>query len=212
MCHEQQVVFPWWKVICQSSNVYCSDHKHEYNELCSYSFETDTWKKYTKHFQKHNKLQPPALSNHSMFYSGNDTLLLLNGTIFGYQLTYASEKARTWRKIQYESIGDSLVSTKLNAMAMYGNDIYVFGGCEVHHDVPICQMMLYYGIQYRKEVVFAANSDIPAARERHGMVECFGKLYIFGGKNQYQLLNDLHEFDPETKKCKQIDPKGYDIM
>ncbi len=47
-----------------------------------------------------------------------------------------------------------------------------------------------------RQVEYASAS--PGPRENNGIVEHDGKLYLFGGYNGSEWLNDFHEFDLRT--------------
>jgi len=49
---------------------------------------------------------------------------------------------------------------------------------------------------------------VPTTRWGHAASSYNGKLYIVGGRNE-QDVNDLHEFDPETMKWREIDIAGH---
>mmetsp|Transcript_32074 Transcript_32074/g.108935 ORF Transcript_32074/g.108935 Transcript_32074/m.108935 type:complete len:102 (-) Transcript_32074:181-486(-) len=45
-------------------------------------------------------------------------------------------------------------------------------------------------------------------RENNGLIEFQGKLYLFGGYNGQQWLNDLFSFDLGTKEWHSVDQSG----
>mmetsp|Transcript_26361 Transcript_26361/g.85337 ORF Transcript_26361/g.85337 Transcript_26361/m.85337 type:complete len:219 (-) Transcript_26361:1222-1878(-) len=48
----------------------------------------------------------------------------------------------------------------------------------------------------------------PGMRENNGLIEFRGKLYLFGGYNGQQWLNDLFSFDLFTKEWHNVDQSG----
>jgi hypothetical protein len=59
-----------------------------------------------------------------------------------------------------------------------------------------------------KQVEFSHNSTVPAKRNSHTMVSTQRAAYIFGGANENGPLNDLYEFEFETRSFKKIGLKG----
>ena len=60
----------------------------------------------------------------------------------------------------------------------------------------------------KSRVEYNASSPSPGVRENNGVVEYKGSLYLFGGYNGSQWLNDFHEFNLMTRIWRTVEPKG----
>lgn len=88
--------------------------------------------------------------------------------------------------------------------------VFLFGGQDSEKDVVFDEMWMFKDNQVT-QVDFAHDAQIPAKRNSHSMVSNKEKAYIFGGANQDGPLNDLWEFDFESRKFKRLLTTGVSL-
>jgi N-acetylneuraminic acid mutarotase len=92
------------------------------------------------------------------------------------------------------------------ASVIVGNKLYVFGGYGGNGRLADFFEFDFETKEFQEiEVQGSAN---PGVRENNGVVLYKNRLYIFGGYNGSDWLNDFHEFDLTTKVWRKIEPEG----
>ena len=95
-----------------------------------------------------------------------------------------------------------------HATVLYQNNLYIIGGrtetrdlaLNTIHEVPLAP-------PYKPEML----CTLPAPKCDHGATMVENKIYVAGGCQQYSntATNDVIQYDPATKTCKQLKPLPY---
>lgn len=152
---------------------------------------------------------PLARYGHSFTYCGEDKFLLFGG--LGENGVYFSDTYLF--SLTFSSFQPVLTSTSPQARYYHSScfvpnekKVYIFGG--VYQGIPLNDMWCF-DLQTNNWQKISSTSTHPAARWGHKMVyvEKNNKIYIFGGQlNDITFLNDLWEFDLQTKVFTQVIP------
>ena len=113
------------------------------------------------------------------------------------QLIAFDTKNYHWSKV--DTKGDHPCSRSYHAMTGNGKMLYVFGGCGASGRMSDLYSFDTSNSTWEK----LPQSDVIEGRGGAGLAYCGGKVYVIGGFAGREM-NDVHEYDVESKKWSQV--------
>lgn len=118
----------------------------------------------------------------------------------------AKAGSHVWRQIRVK--GGTVPGPRSGAASVIvGDMMYMFGGYGGNGRLDD---FFEYSFETRQFRAVVPKGEVnPGVRENNGVVFYKGCLYIFGGYNGSQWLNDFHEFNLETESWRVVEPNGF---
>ncbi|GFE54528.1 kelch repeat domain containing protein protein, putative [Babesia ovis] len=173
-----------------------------FNDLECFDPITATWTR----LSKPNGKKPQPRNAHVMVTDGK--LLYMNGghsgrTHFDDIYTY-NIATHTWTRV--ECSGDVYPLAVRGHSACYLNhEIYVFGGYNGEHVFNTLFVFNPRTCAWRRQSMVSEGAPL-SRRQRNSMVQHNDTIYIFGGFNGREWLNDMHMMEYRSECTRSFDP------
>lgn len=141
---------------------------------------------------------------------------VINGIIYFFGGWNGAQLTRGDRYIiasnKWESVNSLPISRHGHSSAVYGNEVYLFGGLTPSGQTLVAgNEFLRYSPSNGTYTNFIKPSPIPSTRCYTPMMQSYNKFYIFGGYtdgNATDSTGDFWEYDPATQRWRQISLTG----
>ncbi|UKJ89645.1 hypothetical protein MACJ_002897 [Theileria orientalis] len=157
-----------------------------FNDLEVFDPTLGSWSRLSK---PHGK-KPPARNAHTMVTDGRNLYLLggHSGSIHFDDIHMYSINSHTWTSLNFE--GRVPPGVRGHACSFHKGEIYLFGG--YNGDVPFNTLYVFNLRSSTWSIQDVSYDEAIERRQRATMVTLSDGLYIFGGFNGSNWLNDLH--------------------
>ncbi|BAM42165.1 uncharacterized protein TOT_040000535 [Theileria orientalis strain Shintoku] len=157
-----------------------------FNDLEVFDPTLGSWSRLSK---PHGK-KPPARNAHTMVTDGRNLYLLggHSGSVHFDDIHMYSINSHTWTSLNFE--GRVPPGVRGHACSFHKGEIYLFGG--YNGDVPFNTLYVFNLRSSTWSIQDVSYDEAIERRQRATMVTLSDGLYIFGGFNGSNWLNDLH--------------------
>lgn len=128
-------------------------------------------------------------------------------------LTYDLEKEEEWKKVTASNHARFYCSTSV----LYGSKVFLFGGKiafdgnDDYLEYNVCNLLQIVDLKTLNWDIKYPQEDTPSGRFVHTSFLWKGKMFVYGGFNGDTQFEDMHSYDLELMKWKEIKYIGKDI-
>jgi len=173
------------------------------NDVYLFTIQTQTWTK----VETNGEPPLPRIDHSSVVSEDGKTLLIFGGIGKGWYNDVWALDLSSWTWTHLQTKGDIPTARSCQASAIIGNNMYVFGGLKSYGATGYLNDFVRLDLD---SLVWTNETPAinPAPRSKPTLVALDNSLLLFGGRTVNLFLNDICQFDLQTKEWRELQLDG----